>query len=115
MKKTFQAKVQVEGVGQSKELAINTALGSIQKKIMSSYKGLILRIEPLDVSIIEAKETAYTERFFLFFFPRQRSKYKVVLEVEVNVFLLDAEEIVFDKTDVPNNMRNMLLGNQANK
>ncbi|WP_107837831.1 DUF4312 family protein [Metasolibacillus meyeri] len=115
MKKTFQAKVQVEGTGQSKELAINKALGSIQKKIMSSYKGLILRIEPIDVSVIEAKETAYTERFLLFFFPRQRSKYQVVLEVEVNVFLLDAEEIAFDKTEVANTMRNMLLGNQLNK
>ncbi|GLC86924.1 DUF4312 family protein [Lysinibacillus piscis] len=115
MKKTFQATVQIEGIGQSKELAINTALGSIQKKIMSNYKGLILRIEPIDVTVIEARETTYTERFFLLFFPRKRNQYKVVLEVEVNVFLLDVEEIVFEKTDMPDNMRNMLLGNQINK
>lgn len=113
MKKTFQTKVQIDGSGNSKELAINTALGNIQKKIMSEHKGLILRIEPIDVKVIEAKETNFTERFFLFFFPRKRSKFKVVLEIDVNVFLMDVDDIQFEKTDVPDNMRNMLLGHPA--
>ena len=115
MKKTFQTKIQIEGAGKTKELAINTALGKVQSKVMSAYKGMILRIEPLDVSVIEAKELTYTERFLLFFFPRKRSEYKVVLEIEVNVLLLEVEQIVFEKNAAEDSMRNMLLGHQTNK
>ncbi|SDY15034.1 conserved hypothetical protein EF_0831/AHA_3912 [Evansella caseinilytica] len=112
MKTIFQKKVQTEGVGHSKETAINSALGNVQKKMIKEHKGLILRIEPLDIRVVEAKETTYTERFLLFFFPRKRSRYKVVLEIDVNVFLIKVEDIQFEKTDVPDNIRNMLVGHQ---
>lgn len=115
MKNIFQTKLQIKGVGSSKEQAINTALGNIQKKVMDDYKGMIIRIEPMDVQVIEAKESSYTERFLFFFFPRKRSKYKVVLEIEVKVFLLEVDKIQFEKIDEPNNIRNMILGHQANK
>lgn len=115
MKKTFETKVQIEGFGNSKELAINSALGTIQKKVMKEHKGLILRIEPSDVNVIEAKETTFTERFFLFFIPRKRSKFKVVLEITVNIFLLDVDEIQFEKVNEPENMKTLMMGHSANK
>lgn len=115
MKKTFETKVQIEGIGNSKELAINSALGMIQKKVMKEHKGLILRIEPIDLQVLEARETSYTERFFLFFFPRKRSKFKVKLEVSVNIFLIDVDEIKFEKVNEPDNVKTMMLGHSANK
>jgi uncharacterized protein (TIGR03578 family) len=113
MKKTFQTTVEIDGIGNSKEQAINKALGKIQQKVMSSYKGLILRIEPKDIRVVEAKETTYTERFLFFFFPRKRTTYKVVMEIDVNVFLLETDQIQFEKTEQPETFKTMILGNQT--
>lgn len=112
MKKTFQSTLRIEGFGISKELAINTALGTIQKKVMEQYKGIILRIEPIDIRIISANETIYTERFLFFLFPRKRKKYKVVLDIDVNIFMLNVDEIPFESAELPDNIRNVVLGNE---
>lgn len=82
MKKNLQELIRVEGSGTSKEQAINKALGNIQKKVMSKHAdSMIIRIEPVNVTVVEAKEFSCTERFLLFFFPREKSKYKVALDV----------------------------------
>lgn len=78
---------------------------------MKDYKGnMIIRIEPVNVNVIEAKETSYIERFFFFFFPRQRSKYSVVLDVEINLFLLDVGQITFEKNEQGNGVKEQVLG-----
>ena len=111
MKKVIETTVRIEGKGDSKEKALSIALGNIQKKIMKDYKGnMIIRIEPVNVNVIEAKETSYIERFFFFFFPRQRSKYSVVLDVEINLFLLDVEGIKFEKNEQGNSLKGQVLG-----
>lgn len=116
MKKTLQDLIRIKGTGNSKEHAINQALGNIQKSVMSKYAGsMIIRIEPINVSVVEAQEFSYIERFLLLFFPRKRSKYSVVLDVEVNLFLLDTQEIVFEKIEEKKSIGNMLLGSQFNK
>lgn len=112
MKKTSQQTVRIEGVGHSKEQAVSVALGNIQKKIMSEQKGMIIRIEPLHVEVVEAKELTYTERFLFFFFPRKRQKFKVVLDVEVNLFLLNIDEIQFEKIEKINGVVKTILGEQ---
>jgi len=111
MKTVIEAKVRIEGKGDSKEKALNIALGNIQKKVMKEYKGnMIIRIEPVDVDVVEAKEFSYIERFLFLFFPRQRSKYSVVLDVDINLFLLDVEEINFKKVEQKNNMKSHAMG-----
>ena len=98
MKKVIETKVRIEGKGDSKEKALNYALGNIQKKIMEEYKGnMIIRIEPVNVDVVEAMETSYTERFLFIFAPRVRKKYRVVLDVDVQLFLLDVESINFSE------------------
>ena len=111
MKKTIETKVRVEGKGDSKEKALNIALGNIQKKVMKEYKGnMIIRIEPVNVDVVEAIETSYTERFLFIFSPRDRSKYKVVLDVDINLFLLDVEEISFNKIDQGDSLKRNIFG-----
>ncbi len=112
MKKVIETRVRIEGKGDSKEKALNIALGNIQKKIMKEYKGnMIIRIEPVNVAVVEAKETSYIERFLFFFLPRERSKYSVVLDVDVNLFLLDVEEIRFEKVEQGNSLKGQIMGN----
>ncbi len=117
MEKTIQHKVKVEGKGKSKEHAINTALGQIQRKVMDEYKAMIIRIEPLSINVIEAIEHTYTERFLLFFFPRKRHMYKVVMDVDVNITLLKVEDIDFKTIDSPNGIVKSIFQNEqmANK
>lgn len=111
MRKVIETKVRIEGKGDSKEKALNFALGNIQKKIMKDYKGnMIIRIEPVNVEVVEAMETSYIERFLFIFAPRERSKYRVVLEVDVKLFLLDVEEINFKKIEQGNSLKSNIFG-----
>lgn len=89
--------VRIQGKGESKEHAIANALGKIQKKVNAELSGMIIRIEPLEVKIIEAIEEVYTERFLLLFFPRKRSVFKVELDILVQLFLLEIDNIKFEE------------------
>jgi uncharacterized protein (TIGR03578 family) len=95
MYKKIQHSVRIEGKGQSKDHALANALGKIQKKVNAELKGMIIRIEPMKIDIIEATEETYTERFLFFFFPRKRSEFKLVMDVEVDLFLLETDKINF--------------------
>lgn len=112
METTINRKVRVEGTGKSKEQALNTALGKIQRKVMNEYKAMILRIEPLGTEVIDAIEQTYTERFLLFFFPRKRHNYKVVLDVDVNIILLKIDEIKFRKIEDTSGVIKGILRNE---
>lgn len=111
MEKMVQHTVLVSGKGKSKELAINTALGKIQRKVMDEYKAMIIRIEPVSIHVNEAIEHTYTERFLLFFFPRKRSEYTVKLEVDIKITLLKVEEIPFKKIESPDGIVNHIFRN----
>lgn len=95
MYKKIVYKVRVEGKGQSKEHTIANALGKIPKKVSAEFNGMVIRIEPINIEMIEAIEETYTERFLLFFFPRKRSQFKIVMDIDVYLFLLETEKIHF--------------------
>jgi len=88
-------KLRIEGKGQTKDHAIAGALGKIQKKVNAELDGMIIRIEPMNIEIIEAIEETYTERFLLFLFPRKRSEFKLVMDVEVDLFMIETNKIDF--------------------
>lgn len=56
---------------------------------------MIVRIEPLDIQIIRAEQETFTERFLFFFLPRTRADYRVLLDVEVEITLIEMEMIPF--------------------
>lgn len=58
---------------------------------------MIIRIEPMNIDIVSAIEEIYAERFLLFFFPRSRSQFQVVMDVTVDLFLVNIENIDFKK------------------
>ena len=84
--------LQIEGRGKTKDQALGAAFSGIKKVV----GGTPLRIEPLDVEILEATENQYTERFMLFFFKRIRSEYLLRLNVRVRVFDFHLEDIEFE-------------------
>ena len=95
MKLQQQVTVKVTGEGESKQQAFARALSSIQKEILKNNTNIILRIEPVDVSVITATVTHRTEKFLYFFLPRKRSLYSITLDVTVDICLLDMNQVDF--------------------
>ncbi|PZL74811.1 hypothetical protein CI088_06775 [Enterococcus plantarum] len=87
--------IQVEGTGKEKNLAFANALNQIHNRVLKEREDVIVRIEPLDIQIITAEQETYTERFFFFFFPRARADYRVMLDVEVEITLIEMDTITF--------------------
>ncbi|WP_199880751.1 DUF4312 family protein [Bacillus massiliglaciei] len=95
MYKKLTHKVRIEGKGNIEDQTIANALGRIQKKVNAELKGMIIRIEPMKIEIVEATEETYNERFLMLFFPRKRSLFRIVMDVEVDLFILDTDQINF--------------------
>lgn len=87
--------VQVQGSGKTREQALASAFGGIQSKVKDAAGGVPLRIEPIAVTVLEAKEERYTEKFMFFFWKRECEEFFLKLNVEVRVFLVKLEDIPF--------------------
>lgn len=64
------------------------------QKVLKETTEVLIRIEPKEVTIRQAKEQVYTEKFLFFFFPR-RVIYHVELAVEVEIQAIAVEEVDF--------------------
>lgn len=87
--------IQVEGTGKEQNLAFANALNQIHNRVLKEKDDVIVRIEPVAIQIIKAEQETYTERFFFFFLPRKRADYRVLLNVEVEITLIEMETISF--------------------
>ena len=95
MRKIEQVQVRVTGQGDSKQRALAIALNQVQKQMLKNTNNVMLRIEPLDVSVVSAIEKITTERFLFIFLPRKKTFYDITLDVSVNVTFLDLNDIKF--------------------
>ena len=91
--------VQVSGRGENKAAAFASALNSVSKKIVKESDDVLVRIEPMDITVLSAIEKEYTERFLFFLFPRKRHAYEVQLNVEVAIRLVDLAEVPFSREE----------------
>ncbi|GKX61906.1 DUF4312 family protein [Pragia fontium] len=96
MKEHLKTSVRVSGRGDTKQKAIADALNSVQRTVLKESSNIILRIEPLDVEVINATVKVTKEKFLFVFFPRDREFYSVVLDVALDVTLLNVQEIRFE-------------------
>lgn len=87
--------IQVEGTGKEKNLAFANALNQIHNRVLKEKDDVIIRIEPVDIQIIKAEQETFTERFLFFFLPRTRVDYRVLLDVEVEITLIEMETVSF--------------------
>lgn len=99
MSHEVEMNVVLEGKGKSKQDAFINAISFLQKKISSSVKGTVIRIEPLDVNFVEGTETRFTEKFFFFFMKREVSNFHLKVEVKVRVFSVDHDSFEFELND----------------
>lgn len=95
MKETLTSDVIVSGKGDTRQQAFAAALSQIQPMLLKNNQKVLLRIEPQDVKVLEAKEKVRTERFLFFFLPREKRQYCVKLEVTVNLTYIDVDQVDF--------------------
>ncbi|ALS02894.1 hypothetical protein ATZ33_16360 [Enterococcus silesiacus] len=87
--------IQVEGTGKEKNLAFANALNQIHNRVLKEKDDVIVRIEPVDIQIVRAEQETFTEHFLFFFLPRTRADYRVLLDVEVEITLIEMETVSF--------------------
>ncbi|CAX58018.1 MULTISPECIES: DUF4312 family protein [Erwinia] len=95
MKEQFTTTVNVSGKGDSKERAFADALSRVQNTVLKSTNKVLLRIEPEDVKVVQARESVRQEKFLFFFLARQRRSYSVELDITVNVTVIDTDKVSF--------------------
>ncbi|KAB8311883.1 DUF4312 family protein [Erwinia endophytica] len=95
MKEQFTTTVKVSGKGDSKARAFSDALSRVQNTLLKSTNKVLLRIEPQDVKVVQAREGVRTEKFLFFFLARERRSYSIELEVTVIVSVIDVDKVDF--------------------
>ncbi|GKX54499.1 hypothetical protein SOASR030_06110 [Leminorella grimontii] len=96
MKERLETSVRVSGRGDTKQKAIADALSAVQRTVLKESSNIILRIEPVNVEVVQATVKTSHEKFLFFFLPRKRELYSVVLDVALDVTLLNVQEIHFE-------------------
>ncbi|MTD38351.1 DUF4312 family protein [Erwinia sp. CPCC 100877] len=92
--------IRVEGTGKAKNLAFANALNQIHNCVLKEKKDVIVRIEPQNIQIVKAEQETFTERFLFFFLPRTRVNYRVLLDVEVAITLVEMDALDFEEKAV---------------
>lgn len=95
MKEHFTTTVNVSGKGDSKARAFADALSRVQNTLLKSTSKVLLRIEPQEVQVVQARERVRKEKFLFFFLARERRSYSVELEITVSVTLIDVDKVDF--------------------
>lgn len=95
MKESITTTVTVSGNGNTKQSAFSSALSNIQKSILKDNEQVILRIEPVDVKLVNAEKKERIEKFMFFFLPKNKTTYSVTIDVTVNVTVINIDQLDF--------------------
>lgn len=95
MKEQFTTTVRVTGKGETKARAFADALNHVQAAVMKASPHILLRIEPQDVQVVQARETVLKEAFLFLFLRRERRTFSVELDVTVNVTAINLNKVDF--------------------
>ena len=98
--------IRVEGIGGEKHQAFANALNKIHGQVLKEKNDVIIRIEPIGVTVVKAEQETYMERFLFIFMPRKRADYRVTLDIEVEITSIEMATVPFiEKTvSAPNSV-----------
>ena len=69
--------------------AARDAFRKLQSEVYKSTDLSIIYMKPVNVVVLENKNESYEEKFMMVLFPRTRNLYRLKLEVEVEMSLLN--------------------------
>lgn len=99
MYKEQETTLTLSGSAETKEEAFNRIFSQIKMELSKRIPGLLIRIEPMDIEIVSAIETVYTERLFGLFFPRKRTRYQIKADVTVRIRIIDLADVSFERDE----------------
>jgi len=85
------------GVGNTKEEAINDIFAQVKPQVGKEMKEPVLQIELKNMEILLAHEKVYTERLFGLFLPRRRTRYELKVKLTVDLKVVELAKITFEK------------------
>lgn len=71
--------------GKTKDEAIGNCFAAFRKNVTSQIEGFIVKMEPLEVYLLEEKKNVKTEKFLELFMPREKITYDITLEIEYEI------------------------------
>lgn len=89
--------ITLAGSDKTKEGAFINAINKLQMQISKEIKGLPIRIEPLNVTLVEGTEIIRTEKFLFFFMKKTVSKFTLKINVKVRATVVDVEKFNFEQ------------------
>ena len=95
MKEQFTTTVRVKGKGDAKARAFADALNHVQAAVMKASPHILLRIEPQDVQVVQARVQVKKEAFLFFFLKREKQMFSVELDVAVSVTAINMDKVDF--------------------
>lgn len=90
-----EAVIEVTGVGPTRERAFAEAMAQVQTGVAEAVRGIPIRIEPSEVTVLSASENRRTERFMGLFLPRTRSRFALSLRVTAAVTVFPLADVDF--------------------
>lgn len=92
--------VRVTGQGETKQKAFADALSHIQTQVVKDEAFVTLQITPVAITPVRLNVAARQERFLFLFFPRTRTTFDVVIDVQVAINAIELKTVPFTATTV---------------
>lgn len=94
-----ERKLRLTGRGAAEDLAFQDVLQQVKAAVLAEYPGVILQIEPLELTVVSAEVCWRTERFLGLFWPRRHKTLQVVVDITVRLRGVDTRGIVYNETE----------------
>lgn len=87
------------GNGETEKEAFQDMFNKIKPELVKKYPGIILQIEPQNMTVTDAVIHTYTEKFLGVFFSRKRTMYQLKADVIVKTCSFSTEDIKYRREE----------------
>lgn len=79
----------IKASGKTKNEALTRAVAELRKQVYKEVDGLILKMDPSEVYILNEEKKVEIEKFLFFFMPREKVQYFMEFEIKVHISYVD--------------------------
>lgn len=83
--KHLEKEIFIKGSGKTKNEALTKAVTGLRKQVYKEIDGIILRMEPLEVYVLNEEKKTDIEKFLFFFMPREKVQYFMEFKIKVEI------------------------------
>jgi len=83
--KHLEREIIIKVDGKTKNEALTKAVALLRKQIYKEVDGLILRMEPLEIYVLNEEKKIEIEKFLFFFMPREKVQYFMEFKIKVHI------------------------------